>query len=90
MAESLRESLVKIFAEAFYKPITTIKTPSEYADSIISLMLAKVDKALLDDRHITDLVNGYNSVSHSPCGISVYKYIAKAQLQAFKDILEGK
>ena len=55
------------------------------ADSIISLMLAKVDKALLTEEQIR----------HIPCELNEtrlddYKSVAKAQLQAIKDILEGE
>ena len=56
------------------------------ADSIIKLMLAKVDKALLTDTEIRAQHKLYEEMFQD----GFYKWLAKAQLQAIKDRLEGK
>ena len=66
------------------------------ADSIISLMLAKVDKALLKDEQIKLELTKYahEIMSSNPIRdwnqTELIKIVAKAQLQAIKSILKGK
>ena len=70
--------------------IDEVITYESATDSIIKLMLAKVDKAGLTDEQLHK-IHDCDDVCESDCsGCSLIKQVAGFQLQAIKDILEGK
>ena len=110
IAQKLKEGMIKDFNDLYVKEFTTewklerwcrkteinLMTVDNSVDSIINLMLAKVDKAGLTDEQIKLELTKYahEIMSSNPIRdwnqTELIKIVAKAQLQAIKSILEGK